>query len=312
MDFFTKFVTIICRTTYGRREIRLMLKKLSIICLFTLTITGLIACSTDNPTSTDEESPDVETKESEEAPEEKELVEPDNEETQQLVIDTINNIHKVMREEVDKVGYWETEKEYKENAKKISENAEEPLKKYIAKPSINKYAEEIAEVMTCQCDSMLTFRVQDAFAGFKITDFSENTFKAESITVNETGLDEIGWKSNWSFVKEDGDWKLREHTYTFPDYPDADEPVDKDKFLNFTFEDIEKSFRIYDSEREEYTEEYIPIEFVEEFEDGGVRYLVIQMPDETPEDRGREPGMYIVYNTELGIEDIEFTEEYND
>lgn len=288
-----------------------MLKKLSIICLFILTITGLIACSSDDSVSTDEEAPDVETKESEEVPEEKELVEPDDEETQQLVIDTINNIHKVMREEIDKVGYWETEKEYKQNIKIISENAKKPLEKYIAKPSIKKYAEEIAEVMTCQCDSLLTFRVQDVFAGFKVTDFSENTFKAESITVNETGLDEIGWKSSWSFVKEDGDWKLREHTYTFPDYPDLDDPVDKDLFLNFTFEDIEKSFRIYDLDKEEYTEEYIPIEFIEEFEDDGVRYLVIQMPDETYTDQGREPGTYIVYNTELGIEDIEFTEEYN-
>lgn len=288
-----------------------MVKKLGIICLFILTIIGLIACSTDDSTSTDEEAPDVETKESEETPEEKELIEPDDEETQQLVIDTIDNIHKVMSEEVDKVGYWETEKEYKQNVKKISENAEKPLGKYIAKPSIKKYAEEIAEVMTCQCDSMLTFRVQDAFAGFKVTDFSENTFKAESITVNETGLDEIGWKSNWSFVKEEGDWKLREHTYTFPNYPEPDEPVNKDKFLNFTFEDIEKAFRIYDSDKEEYTDEYIPIEYVEEFEDDGVRYLVIQYPEETYSDQGREPGTYIVYNTELGIEDIEFTEEYN-
>lgn len=104
-----------------------MVKKLGIICLFILTIIGLIACSTDDSTSTDEEAPDVETKESEETPEEKELIEPDDEETQQLVIDTIDNIHKVMSEEVDKVGYWETEKEYKQNVKKISENAEKPL-----------------------------------------------------------------------------------------------------------------------------------------------------------------------------------------
>lgn len=309
-----------------------MLKRLGILCLFILTFTGLIACSDETTPNTNEENVEIEEVEAEtkedmeeepkkeagSKPEEddeevdgEELVEPDTKEVQKLVQDTINNIYDVMEDEADKVGRysWTNEEEYKAMQSEIINNAVKPLGQYITESSIEKYAEVITELITCECDSMLAFNTRDTLAGFTVTDYTEDSMEAESITVNEIGLDEIGWKSDWKFVKEDEQWKLQEHTYTFPNYPG--EPVDEDKLLDVTFEDIEESFLIYDSEKQSYTDEFIPIEFVEYIEKEGVRYLVIQMPDKEYPDMGYESRSYIVYNTELGIEDTELTEAYN-
>lgn len=303
-----------------------MWNKKSILFLFAIIFLVLTACTNEKTTTTDKSTKEAEsnveeidskdepedkaeenTKKTEEQHEEQveeEPVEPSTEEIQAIVKNTVNNVHKVMSERANSRDDWLMEDdERKQLLKDEAKKSLQPLSEHIAKESTGKYAAAFLEAMTCHCDAYLLFSERDTRAGFTVTDYTDDTFEAESITVNEMGLYDVGWKSNWTFKKDNGDWKLFDHEFTFPDYDDFD--------LDVTFEDIEHSFLEFDIEKERYSDEIIPIEFVEYVKRENVTYLVIQMPYEEYEGIGNEPGAYIVYNTELGIEDWEMTEEYN-
>lgn len=285
----------------NRREILIMCRKIGVLSLFLLIVIGLTACSDDRPLTT-EKAPD--TSETKEVKPKEKLIEPDAVKIQEMAENIIENIHKVMKQRANSRDDWLMVEEMKETI--IEEEIEKslkPLSKYVAVDSAEKYADEFLEALTCHCDSFLLFSERDVKAGFTVTNYTKDTIEAESITVNEVGLYETGWKSYWTFTKENGLWKLLEHEFTFPDY-DSDP-------LDVTFEDIEYSFFEYGSEHEGYTDKVIPVQFVEYIEVEGERFLVIQMPDRENTGDSQASTAYVVYNTELGIEDPELTEEYN-
>jgi len=129
----------------------------------------------------------------------------------------------------------------------------EPFSEYMLDDLTYDYAEAFLDIMNCECDAWLPLESSDLNAGFKLIDFTSDTFKAESITLGDALLDG-GNKNEWYFEKIDGKWKFADHQIFY-------EGNGIDDF-KLTFEDIESAFYAYDEQKEAYEEDPFPIEFV--------------------------------------------------
>lgn len=212
----------------------------------------------------------------------------------EIMVETVDKIGGLIEKVSDSRNDWITE----EREQIIHEEATKlvkPLSKYMNEDIAYETAAEFLEWMNCECDAGLPFTSFDLNVGFKITELTTEEIQAESINLGDGMLYDIGVKHAWHFFNDNGEWKLYEHGYIVTDD------------FNLTFEDIEHSFFKYDEKRNRYTDEIIPIEFVEHFKDEGNNYLVIRYP------RKHSPyyGQYEVYNTKTASLDMQMTELYN-
>lgn len=258
-----------------------MFRKVRLLLLLIMIFIITTACS-------DSESSSEVIQEEEAVEESEPVIEvPETEEIQQTVEKTITEIHKVMRKETEDPKWFALNAEEKEETIQTElEETAKPLSEFISEESVKDYAAYLLEVFTCECDSYSLFRPTDTRVGFTVLDYTDEAFKAESITLGDGALYTDGWKNTWSFQKEDDRWKLSDHEMS----DTASEPLD------LTFEDIEHSFRDYE------TDEPLEVEFVEYTNEADGRYMVIKKQDEN----------YEAYHTETGSMNMELSLSYRE
>lgn len=205
------------------------------------------------------------------------------EKLQRIMEGTVKKIHKMMTKEQDTHDWFMLEDEDPDEFADELKRIKYSLSAFITDDYLDKQARELLEVYTCYCDSYFVFDEKDTLAGFELTELTNDTFKAETITLDD-GFYGVGWTNEWSFKKEDGAWKLDNFDYTFAD----DEP------LQLTYKDIEHSY--YNEE----TGKLEAINFVEYINVDDVQHLVIQ----------RKSGDIEIYNTETGVMNFTAMEEY--
>jgi len=168
------------------------------------------------------------------------------------------------RDEIYSTDMEKRDEAIKEGAKSLVK----PFSEFIVSERAGEMAADFMERLNCECDWELPFEIWDLHAGFKLIEFNKDSFIVESMDVDNQ-LYGDGLIFEWEFKREDGKWKFANRkAFGLEQLGD----------LKLTFEDLENAFFDIDFSQGKYEEELIPVEFVEYFEENGVRYLVVYFP----------------------------------
>lgn len=191
-----------------------------------------------------------------------------DEEVQRMMMYMFDEILELTRKSADSRNDWITENRDRAIHEE-STKLDKPLSKYIVNDFTYDVAKELLEYLNCECDARLPFYSTDLLTRFDVQEQRNDSIIIESITLGN-GVLHGTLQTRWLLKWEDDSWKLDDYEYIDHNYETHD--------FQITFEDIEDSFYVYDKK-----DEKIPVEFVEYYEENGMRYLVIRYPEKLPE-----------------------------